>query len=443
MAVNLGNAGLLNWRAEFHDPKMEALFRHSILSHNACQLSLALCVIALLFLVFALADYSLLGKSEGFLLLLSARLVTVTTCLLLALAVWRQPALAQRALPVNLVGLFSITVLLLTLLVRPLHEGLHVASLVVASMALYLFLPNRLPWMLAGNAYLLVGFVGTTLFSASLPPVLIMTSLLLLLFTNLLGWLSITHLKRLKRLQFSMLLEERSANRRLKEEIAERKALEARLRYMACTDGLTGVANRRHFFELATQELRRARRDGTPLAICMVDVDLFKRLNDHHGHAVGDMVLTRVADCCRSVLRECDVVGRYGGEEFVIVLPLADLATAAIVGERLRQQVSALQLPMLPPQTPLSVTVGISQLAPGESRLDPALLRADRALYAGKAAGRNCVVVAGAPPPGASHRYAGALWRPELTILLDEAPATAAAVQAAAVPAAEPPPDRF
>src|SRR5690554_424541 len=114
--------------------------------------------------------------------------------------------------PRDLVALLSITVLLLTLLVRPLHEGLHVASLVVASMALYLFLPNRLPWMLAGNAYLLVGFVGTSLISASLPPVLIMTSLLLLLFTNLLGWFSITHLKRLKRLQFALLLEERSAN---------------------------------------------------------------------------------------------------------------------------------------------------------------------------------------------------------------------------------------
>lgn len=427
MAVNLGNAGFLNWRAEFHDPRMEALFRHSILSHNACQLSLALCVIALLFLAFALADYSLLGKSEGFLLLLSARLITVTACLLLALAVWRQPVLAQRALPVNLVGLLSISVLLLTLQARPLNEGLHVASLVAASMALYLLLPNRLPWMLAGNAYLLVGFAGTTLFGANLPPALIMSSLLLLLFTNLMGWLSITHLKRLERLQFSMLLEERGVNQRLKAEIAERKTLEARLRHMACTDGLTGIANRRHFFELATQELRRARRDGTPLAICMVDVDLFKRFNDHHGHAVGDMVLTRIADCCRSVLRECDVIGRYGGEEFVIALPLADLATAAMVGERLRQRVNSLQLPMLPPQTPLSVTVGISQLASDESRLEPALLRADRALYAGKAAGRNRVVVAGAPPPGALHRDAGALWQPELTATPDGMPLPTAA----------------
>lgn len=284
--------------------------------------------------------------------------------------------------------------------------------------------------------------MGTSLISASLPPALVMTSLLLLLFTNLLGWLSITHLKRLKRLQFALLLEERSANRRLKEEIIERKALEARLRYMACTDGLTGVANRRHFFELAAQELRRARRDGTPLAIAMVDVDLFKRLNDRHGHAVGDIVLTRVADCCRSVLRECDIVGRYGGEEFVILLPLADLTTAALVGERLRQRVGSLKLPMLVPETPLSVTVGISQVLPGESRLDPALLRADRALYAGKAAGRDRVVVAGAPPPGESDRHAGAIWKPALTAIPDAVPATDAAVPAEADPADVRPLDR-
>ncbi|WLI73962.1 GGDEF domain-containing protein [Halomonas alkalicola] len=332
----VGEAGLLNWQAEFRDPALEALFKRSILAHHACQLRLALCLIAGLFLAFAAADYSVLGLGGDFFILLVARLATVAACLAVALAVWRRPGVAHRVLPVNLVSLLCLSVILMTILLRPIHTGIHVASLVVASMALYLFLPNRLPWMLAGNAYLLAGFLTVSLVGSSLPPMLVMTSLLLLLFVNLLGWLTILHLKRLKREQFALLLEERHINRRLKEEIRERKELEARLRYMACTDGLTGVANRRHVFELAGQELRRARRDGTPLSICMVDVDLFKRLNDLHGHAVGDMVLTSVAGCCRSVLRECDILGRYGGEEFVIVLPLADLATAAAVGERLR-----------------------------------------------------------------------------------------------------------
>ncbi|WP_416140393.1 diguanylate cyclase [Halomonas sp. HK25] len=422
---------------------MENLFKRSILAHHACQLRLALCLIAGLFLAFALADYSVLGSSGAFAALLAIRLVTVAACLLVALAVWRRPAVTHMILPVNLVCLLCLSVMLLTILLRPLHEGIHVASLVVASMALYLFLPNRLPWMLAGNAYLIVGFLTVSLADPSLPPVLVMTSLLLLMFVNLLGWMTITRIKRLKREQFSLLLEERSANRRLKEEIREREELETQLRHMACTDGLTGISNRRHFFELAEQELRRARRDGTPLAVCMVDVDLFKQLNDRHGHAIGDLVLSTVAGCCQSVLRESDVLGRYGGEEFVIALPLADLGTAAAIAERLRNKVSALKLPMLGNETSLTVTVGISRIEAGESRLDAALLRADKALYEGKARGRNCVVVAPRPLPDNHASSRGIDWASCLITMPDADAATDAVGTLAAPLAAEPPPGRF
>ncbi|WP_290786360.1 GGDEF domain-containing protein [Halomonas sp.] len=435
-------AGLLNWQAEFRDPEMESLFNRTILAYHACQLRLALVLIAGLFLAFALADYSLLGAGGAFATLLAIRLVTVAACLAAALAVWRRPAVAHMALPVNLVCLLCLSAMLLTLLLRPLHEGIHVASLVVASMALYLFLPNRLPWMLTGNAYLIAGFLTVSLVGSRLPPMLVMTSLLLLLFVNLLGLMTITRIKRLQREQFSLLLEERSANYRLKEEIKEREELAARLRHMACTDGLTGIANRRHFFELAEQELRRSRRDGTPLALCMVDVDLFKQLNDRHGHGIGDVVLATVAGCCQSVLRESDVLGRYGGEEFVIALPLADLDTATAIAERLRERVSALKLPMLDDETPLSVTVGISRIEAGESRLEPALLRADQALYDGKARGRNCVVVAPRPLPEAHSPVGSPDWASCLMTLPDADAATDAAGILGAPLAGGPPPGR-
>ncbi|MGJ7456351.1 diguanylate cyclase [Halomonas sp. MA07-2] len=438
----IGEAELLNWQAEFRDPAMEALFKRSILAHHACQLRLALGLIAGLFLAFVLADYVLLGFGDSFATLLAFRLVTVVACLVVALAVWRRPAVAQMILPVNLVCLLCLSVMLLTILLRPLHEGIHVASLVVASMALYLFLPNRLPWMLAGNAYLIAGFLTASLIGSNLPPVLVMTSLLLLIFVNLLGWMTITRIKRLKREQFALLLEERSTNRRLKEEIHEREELEARLRHMACTDGLTGIANRRHFFELAEQELRRARRDGTPLALCMVDVDLFKQLNDRHGHALGDLVLATVAGCCQSVLRESDVLGRYGGEEFVIALPLADLDTATTIAERLRERVSSLTLPMLGDATSLTVTVGVSRVEEGESRLDPALLRADRALYEGKARGRNRVVISPRPLPDAHSPIGRPDWASCLMTMPDADAATDAAGSLAAPLAVGLPPGR-
>lgn len=299
---------------------------------------------------------------------------------------------------------------------------------------------HRLPWLLAVNGYLLSGLLVAVVFTrSSLSPMLILIGLLLLLFNNLLGWLSITHLKRLERQQCSLLREERDANRRLLEEINERRALEAKLRHMACIDGLTGIANRRHFFELAEQELRRARRDGTPLALCMVDVDLFKQLNDRHGHGVGDLALSLVADCCQSVLRESDVLGRYGGEEFVIALPLADLDTASAIAERLRESVSALKLPMFDDETPLTVTVGISRIETGESGLGPALQRADKALYAGKARGRNCVVVAPRLLPDTPPAFPGTDWASCLMTLSSADAAARHAGGIAAVPSIEPP----
>src|SRR5690606_32200677 len=115
--------------------------------------------------------------------------------------------------------------LLLTVPLRPDIVGIHVESVVAASMALYLFIPNRIQWMLVANAGLFLGFLVTVSLWAALPPGQLLTSLLLLGFVNLLGWMTISRIKRLKREQFALLLEERSANRRLKEEIRERREL--------------------------------------------------------------------------------------------------------------------------------------------------------------------------------------------------------------------------
>lgn len=429
MATNAGDGNELDWRGEFRDSPREALFRRTMQAHDACQLRHALVVAAGLFLAFGLTDYSLMGSSQAFMVLLAMRVTVATSFLLLALAVRHRPALAQAPLPVNLACLLAISGLLLTIPLRSDGILISLASLVAASSSLYLFIPNRVPWMLAGNAYLIGGLLVAMRLWSPLPGGVLANSLLLLGFVNLLCWLTVTRLHRLQRSQFASLLEERSINRRLKEEIEERNQLEQRLRHMARTDELTGITNRRRFFELAEQERRRAHRDGTPLSLCMVDVDYFKAINDVHGHAVGDLALTVVAARCQSVLRESDIIGRYGGEEFVIALPLANLLTAREVAERLREVVCCRPLEIKGVTLDLTVTIGISRVDDGETSLDPGLLRADQALYAGKESGRNCVVMT---PQG-----------PELTLLESVLPAvtpgtvraTAAAVAPAAAPA--------
>lgn len=389
----------LNWRAEFNDAALEALYRRTMRLQDAQQLRYALWLIAATFLLFIAADYVLLGASGTFLILAATRVGVTLCCLVLARYITRHPAQAHRPLPLNLVYFAVISGLLLTIFLHPGSVGLHISSIVVACLTIYLLVPNRLTWILAWNSYLSFGFILLALLWKPLAPGMLASALMIIAFANLMGWLTFSRLNRLQRRQFALLMDERDVNRQLQSEIEERQMLEAQLRHMASTDPLTGIANRRHFFELAERELIRAQREHTPLAICMVDIDLFKTLNDHHGHAVGDLVLTTVASCCASVLRETDIIGRYGGEEFVIALPQADLETATFIAERLRDKVSALQLPMLPLGQRLSVTVGISQVAPGETRLEPALQRADEALYTGKSRGRNCVVVAGGAPP--------------------------------------------
>lgn len=399
-----GEGASLDWRDEFRDAALESLYRRTMQIQDAQQLRHALWIVAGIFLLFSVADYLLLGASLPFLALVAVRSLVALCCLALALFIARHPAQAHQPRPLNLVYFATLTGLLLSILLHPGSIGLHITSLVVASLSLYLLVPNRLPWILTWNGYLAVGFLWTSLLWKPLSPGMLASILLILGFANMLGWLTFSRLNGLQRKQFALLVDEREINRKLQKEIEERQLLEAQLRHMASVDPLTGIANRRHFFEQAEREFRRAQREGAPLAICMVDIDLFKTLNDHHGHAVGDLVLTTVASCCASVLRETDIIGRYGGEEFIIALPQADLETATSIAERLRHKVTSLHLPMIDEGQRLSVTVGVSQVEPDEQKLELALQRADDALYAGKSNGRNCVVVAGELPPSLSAR---------------------------------------
>ena len=160
----------------------------------------------------------------------------------------------------------------------------------------------------------------------------------------------------------------------------------------------------------------------------MVDIDHFKEINDLHGHAIGDLALTVVAARCQSVLRESDIIGRYGGEEFVIALPLANLITAREIAERMRDAVCRQPLEFNGVTLALSVTVGISRVDDSETSLDPGLLRADQALYTGKAKGRNCVMVR---PPGLGPTRLGST--PSAVM-----PGGAGATASAAAPAIDP-----
>jgi two-component system cell cycle response regulator len=172
----------------------------------------------------------------------------------------------------------------------------------------------------------------------------------------------------------------------------EKARLFEKTQNLAITDELTGLLNRRQVLKLAEIEYERVRRYRRPLSTVIIDIDHFKRINDTFGHPVGDQALVALANCCRANLRNVDILGRYGGEEFLILLPETQHHRALEAAERIRKQVEAMVLPAAKGPLKLTISAGVATLdldTPGS--LEELIKTADDALYGAKAAGRNRV----------------------------------------------------
>lgn len=176
-------------------------------------------------------------------------------------------------------------------------------------------------------------------------------------------------------------------------DITRRKALEASLMKLSREDTLTGLYNRRTILDTLEEEIQRGKRYGCPLAFLMMDIDYFKRINDKWGHPTGDEVLRSFAAECRSLMRENDKMGRFGGEEFVMVLPETAGQDAALAAERVRNRTAEMGIKTKcgTAAIPVTVSIGVTT-AQGNDDVEDLIARADEALYAAKNKGRNCVV---------------------------------------------------
>ena len=180
-----------------------------------------------------------------------------------------------------------------------------------------------------------------------------------------------------------------TAQRQLERELRDS---EKKYKELSITDGLTNLYNSRHFYSSLQLEINRALRYQRPLALLMVDIDDFKRINDSYGHLAGDRVLAKIGEVIRSALREADTGYRYGGEEFAVILPETDGPGAVQLAERIRKEVAVMPI-LLKAKTNdhISASIGVSELQAKEN-LSEFLKRADQNLYAAKKEGKNQVI---------------------------------------------------
>ncbi len=196
----------------------------------------------------------------------------------------------------------------------------------------------------------------------------------------------------------------------IKLDITKRRQMEANLRLakeelqaafeheqqLARIDALTGVNNRRYLYKLAEHEFDVAMRYQQPLSVIMFDLDHFKNINDAFGHAIGDRMLERVAQVARAQLRDADLIGRYGGEEFVVLLPVTNAQQAYLLAERIRAGAAEIRIETgdgSSATATLSIGIAEALRAPQDKSVEDAIRRADEAMYAAKKAGRNRSVI--------------------------------------------------
>lgn len=181
---------------------------------------------------------------------------------------------------------------------------------------------------------------------------------------------------------------------RLSDEIAERKQVQVELQEQAITDFLTGLFNRRYFFEIAEKEFAKAVRYDRPMSVIIFDLDFFKNVNDTYGHDTGDQALIQIGEMLRSKIRDVDISARYGGEEFIVLLPEMNCENTEIVAERLRKTVENTPIQAEGNLVNLTISVGVA----GKgctleiNSVDQLISKADQALYQAKRAGRNQVI---------------------------------------------------
>ena len=393
--IKINNFAISRWRAEFVDPAMERAYHLHVEADVAQFLARALKLWALLLTVFAWADWLQLGNSPGFYILSGLRMAHVCLLLCLAFVLPLKPHWATWGWPVTIVAIAGYPLFFAYPYIMPDTGAMGLAIMMMMLLSVYVFVPNRLGLT---NLVALIGFAmvifNSIIAGAALSQLILVT--IVLAWPVSIGYAAAHRINTGNRKAFRALRLAENTNLELEEEMTRRKTLEVELQRQALTDPLTGLSNRRQYELLFRRELERHRRHGTRLAMGMIDLDHFKRINDEHGHEFGDQVLRTVAETLQEPLRSCDILGRFGGEKFILILPEASLQQGIEVAERMRKALRSAAVIKDGKTIHITATFAITEVCDKDENISDLIRRADEALYQGKRDGRDRVMEAAA-----------------------------------------------
>ncbi|MCF7503589.1 MULTISPECIES: GGDEF domain-containing protein [Vibrio] len=363
----------IGWMGEFIDPVMELTFRKSEWNGFRKRMIFASLVGGTAYFLAIIGDFLTITSEPMFRNLLIMR----SSVLLIALAVSLLGILHKKHTRALNIG---VCVLLFSVLFGEsgelaikgeIMDYVGIPAMPVLILLFYLSFPPRFIWILAVCLIGCATFSITSILLGHASPEYIYTTLLYFIVVNVFGAYVYLQFSIMRRREYSSLEE---------------------LKRNAEIDGLTQIYNRRKVLALGDDDIDNANNCGHEYSIIMIDVDNFKSVNDTYGHAVGDEVLLDVARRCRNALRDDDILGRFGGEEFVVFLPKTNLNDAFIIGERLRSEIS--DTPFKTTKTSLLITISLGVAALTKAKETPRKLleMADQALYTAKETGKNKIV---------------------------------------------------
>jgi len=381
-------------KSTFYNWKSELKFRQWLYPERYRQVRIALWLTATVILLFTFSDLKKLPPGKTYFSLLGIRVALMITAAISHILINKKQykrSFNQIVFAYTIAGVSALGVIFYVM--APMRAGGNLVNEVMVIFAIYLFIPNVFAYTVSAGLIASATFISVQ-FLYVIPlgyndPISVFG---LFFVTNMVGIYYSSLMHKTRRHEFIDLLKEQETRRRLEKEILRRKKLERKYKKLATTDPLTGVYNRRYFLKSAMREMERSQRYNVPLTVFIIDIDLFKNINDQYGHHIGDQALVEFSLVLQKNLRTSDTLARLGGEEFAILAPEVDTRQAEILGEKLRKRIEEyFNEKHYHLTASIGGTVYTSRSATEKPDIETLLHRADSALYRAKSRGRNRV----------------------------------------------------